>query len=750
MVSRAGAGGKLRLTVALRSRDAAQLARLAGAVSMPGSPLFHRYLTVSQFARRFGATAAQLAAVRSALRARGLTVGPASANDLTVAVTGNASEIHRIFEAATVARTATAGRVPAPTVPRSIAPYVQGILGLDDPAPSTAAQSPAASAASVSPGPQPCPDAQIGVLTADQVAAAYDFSTLYLAGDLGGGQSVAIATLLPYDPSDIAVYQRCYGTSASVTNVSVDGGPGSFTQNTVGETELDIEQVIGLAPAANILVYGAPSNAPFADILNAIVSADRAGVISDSIAYCETTDPVAELDAENTLLQEAAVQGQSFFSASGDTGSQGCLAGRPSDTALSVVDPASQPFATGVGGTTLDDGREYLWPQSGGGISSAWPMPSYQADAPRSLNVINSNSSAAPCAATTYCREVPDVSADANPGSGYSIYIGGVWGQTGGTSASAPLWAALTALADSSSACHGHQVGFANPALYRIAATGYGHDLTDITDDLPGEQSTNNSLDPNGLYPVGLGYDTATGLGSPIGSNLAAALCGAPAYTVTIANPGTRTTPTGHAVAVHLRAVDSGGAALIYGASGLPAGLTISRSTGVISGTPTTAGTSTVTVAVTDPYLNNSSTTFKWLTVASPLTVSHGSLSGIARRKPKLSFTLTVKRGARALDSIRIGPPAGLTFHSSRAAVTVVGSGRRPIILGTSVRHGALTLTFARPQRTARVTIAYPGLVASRALAGKARRHKLPTLSFALTATDTARTATAVTLELTS
>jgi subtilase family serine protease len=113
------------------------------------------------------------------------------------------------------------------------------------------------------------------VSTADQVAELYDFSDLYLAGDLGGGQTVAIAALLPYDPSDIAVYQRCYGTAVPVTDVSVDGRSGPFTQNTLGETALDIEQVTGLAPQAKILVYEAPSDAPFADILSAIVSQGR-------------------------------------------------------------------------------------------------------------------------------------------------------------------------------------------------------------------------------------------------------------------------------------------------------------------------------------------------------------------------------------------------------------------------------------------------------------------------------------------
>ena len=238
-------------------------------------------------------------------------------------------------------------------------------------------------------------------------------------------------------------------------------------------------------------------------------------------------------------------------------------------------------------------------------------MPSYQSGAPGSLNVINSSSSASPCQAGTgsYCREVPDVSADADPATGYSIYWDGQWIGIGGTSAAAPLWAAFTALANASSGCNGTPIGFANPALYKAAASSYSSDFGDIT-------SGNNDITGTngGKFTAGTGYDMASGLGTPIGSALAATLCGGggtPA-TVTVTSPGSETGTVGTAVSVQIHASDSDSGALTYSATGLPAGLAISSSTGLITGTPTTAATSSVTVTAKDASGPSGSASFSW------------------------------------------------------------------------------------------------------------------------------------------
>jgi hypothetical protein len=152
-------------------------------------------------------------------------------------------------------------------------------------------------------------------------------------------------------------------------------------------------------------------------------------------------------------------------------------------------------------------------------------MPFYQREAAAGLHVIGPLSSAATCGIAPYCRQVPDVSADAEPDTGYVVFAEQRWQVIGGTSAAAPLWASLAALANASPACAGHTIGFANPALYAIAGNDYAANFHDVIAGRPGGPQTNNLFDPEGLFPAGPGYDMATGLGSPIVPALAASLC---------------------------------------------------------------------------------------------------------------------------------------------------------------------------------------------------------------------------------
>jgi hypothetical protein len=144
-------------------------------------------------------------------------------------------------------------------------------------------------------------------------------------------------------------------------------------------------------------------------------------------------------------------------------------------------------------------------------------MPSYQSSAPSFLHVAQSNA-----------RETPDVSADADPNTGYLIYWNGSgsvsgpagWQGIGGTSAAAPVWAAAIALTNASNACGGALVGFANPALYRAAAGSYGSDFNDVTSGNNDFTGTNG-----GRYTAGSGFDMASGLGTPNASALTNTLC---------------------------------------------------------------------------------------------------------------------------------------------------------------------------------------------------------------------------------
>ena len=588
---------QLELTVALKSQNPTGLADFANGVSAPSSPSFRNYLTVAQFARRFGATPAQVAAVRSALQAQGASVGPVAANALTLPVRGTAAQLEKAFSISLAQVTLPSGRTAytnteAPAIPASAAQFVQGVIGLDNvsldqPAQATRRTARATSSGNARPnfggglktspggtrqaqiatgGPQPCTAAQAlqtptphgAGETADEIATAYQLTGLYKAGDLGGGQTIAVFEQEAFRPQDIAAYQACYGTSATVTTIDVAGGPEPYEGEDT-EAALDIEQIIGLAPQAHVLVYQGPieQNAAPIEIISRIVSDDSAEVISTSWGFCEAETELhtpGVIGAENTLLQEAAVQGQSFYAASGDSGSQQCSQVNPANESLSVMNPASQPFATGVGGTTLysvSEGNklfytgalpptEGIWndgPRSeggggtGGGVSKTWGMPSYQSGAAAGVGVINSESSGAPCGLASPCREVPDVAANADPATGYVVFVdgdqpGGGWNIVGGTSASAPLWAALTGLANSSPACRGTPIGFANPALYSIAGSNYAGNFRDVFEPSPFTHVANNdTLFGVGPFSVTSGYDMTTGVGAPLGANLAASLC---------------------------------------------------------------------------------------------------------------------------------------------------------------------------------------------------------------------------------
>jgi subtilase family serine protease len=614
------ATSSLQATVTLNPPDPAALASYATAVSTPGSADYGDYLSPAEFARRFAPSAAQITAVRDVLEADGLNPGAVSANDLSIQIHGTVASFATAFDTSFNQYQLASGRTAyantsAPLLPASIAATVQGVIGLNNlnlehhNLLTHAALDPGTSPRSASPhtsGPQPCaaatavstqaPSDGYIAYTANELASAYNFSGLYTAGDLGAGQTVALYELEPNSTSDISAFQTCYGTSATVSYEEVDGGAGSGAGS--GEAALDIETVIAAAPDASELVYQAPNTGADAlDEWTAIISQDKASIVSTSWGICEAEAGSSSIDSENTLFEEAATQGQSIVDAAGDNGAEDCGSG---DDALAVDDPGAQPFITAVGGLTLTSSTappaETVWNESaigagagGGGISEYWTMPSYQSGAPAGLNVINTNSSGTPCGASagSYCREVPDVSLDADPETGYIIEYESSWQDIGGTSAAAPLFAGFLALTNASTACDGHNVGFANPGLYSIAGKAFSANFYDVTSGNNDYTGTNG-----GLYPAGTGYDMASGLGAPNGTALAASLCSAaqaaPVFT-TDSPPLTGTVGTSYTYTFHA----SGNPTPTYAfGDSPPSFLSINSTTGVVSGTPTTGTTS--------------------------------------------------------------------------------------------------------------------------------------------------------------
>jgi len=670
------ARSRLHLTIALKPRDPQALAAYAVAVATPGSPSYHHYLSPAQFGRRFGATAAQLRTVRSAFARRGLTLGHASSGRLSIPLAADVATIERGLDVQLRRVPERGGRdvvaaTRAPAIAAGAVAGVQSIVGLDSssaPQPLTrraphqgpltrpldADQSTGTSTATTGPagttgtstaptgstGPQPCSQAtnaggQDGGYTDNQLATAYGFTGLYRAGDDGSGTTIAIYELQPDSPSDIAAFESCYGISTSISYVSIDGGAGHGAGS--DEAAFDIENLIGFAPGAKVLVYqgpnaqtGAPGSGPY-DTFAAIINQDRAQVVSVSWGGCEAQLGRADARAENTLFEQAAVQGQSIVAADGDNGAQDCDSRTgPDYNQLSVDDPASQPYVTGVGGTTLQGlspevyetawnskhdsaGPSTMAGSTGGGVSSFWPMPPAQLHAAKSLGVLSPLASGSHCGRSRgYCREVPDVSIDADPTTGYVVYWNGTgniagaaagWQVLGGTSGAAPVWAALLALADSSPACAGKPLGYADPALYRAASHSYAEDFHDVT------QGNNDFGVTTEGFRAKRGYDPTTGLGTPDATPLVASLCAA---TISLSGVSAKQTPAHKPVSLRLHAADPLGGGLSWSATGLPPGLKLNRSGGRITGRSSRAGRYVVHATVRDSQWATATTTFTW------------------------------------------------------------------------------------------------------------------------------------------
>ena len=772
-------------TVALQPRDPAALTAFVKAVSTRGSSVYHRYLSVAQFAHRFAPTADQVATVRAVLQAQGLHPGPLAANGLSFDVIASAGTLSRAF-ATTLKRYRLRGgrtafaNAAAPALPASVADVVQGVIGLDSlqvqqpaglqKAGRARAHGAAADASTIAPGEdQPCTaGAGSGGYTAGQIAAAYGLSDLYAAGDGGSGTTIALFELEPYSASDIAAYQACYGTRTQITNVTVDGGPGGGAGQ--GEAALDIEDLIGLVPNASLLVYeGRNTGASALDTYKTIVTQNRAKVISTSWGLCEPQEGTSAAGAENDLFLEAAAQGQTVFAASGDHGVKDCTSGS-STNIRTVDDPASQPYVTGVGGTSLSDvgppPTESVWNSTwnngaasgagGGGVSSIWGVPSYQSGI-----AIPQSGVTCVVARSTACREVPDVSADADILTGYSVFYNRHWSVFGGTSAAAPTWAALAALANSSVACTGKSVGFANPALYQAARTNYGMYFNDVT-------AGNNSFGGLAGFTAAGGYDMASGLGSPKGAAVAAALCGStwtpPAATpaptptpavpvVALTHPPAQSARVGQDVKLQLHGTDSAGQTLAFHATGLPAGLTIAPSTGLISGTPKRVGKSTSTVTVTDTSGSSAQAPVVWSVAGRP-TVT-GGLS-VNKGRPSLSLKVGAGRNAPSITSIVVAPSSQVRFARrardlARGITLRNGSGHR-LKNASRLRGGDLVILVHAPAvRSASLRVIVPALalvkVKKKSKAGK--RHRPAALSgitVTVTVTDAKSVRTAVVL----
>ena len=568
--------------VYLAGRDPRGLAAYAAAVSAPGSPLFHRYLSPAQVQRRFGPAPGQVASVRNWLTGTGLQVTGVTRR--YVAVAGTAAQAEQAFGAEWHSFSVSGRVEQSPPsgaqvgAPPRLAAAVLTVVPLETSPPP--GQPPAL--ASLPVPPSPC-SRYFGQRLAESLPRAYGRQAPYAACGYtpqqlrsaygvpasltGKGVTVAVVHQWAYPTAaqDLATFGAEHGEPLrpgqfgqilpADLDTSCPGGIQAGNARATNEEDLDVEAVHAMAPAARIVYLGAEC----ADDFGTLSVLDALTRITDqrlaSIVTVSSGVPVASpgvVAAYEQVFQQGAAEGIGFYAPSGDSG----------DNATHTADhqpmqpayPASDPWVTAVGGTTMAIGRDgsYKWETgwgdddavlgaggaswsglpgtfamgAGGGASIQFRQPSYQRGVvPASLS--EANGSRQPV------RVVPDIAADADPATGPLIGVTGIPGAGiaarytqfpgAGTSISTPLIAGIQA--DKQQAA-GVSIGFANPAIYARYGSPAYHDVTDlplgvgVTLDavLPGPTAGPPVLETFGM-DLGLaattGYDDVTGIGSP-------------------------------------------------------------------------------------------------------------------------------------------------------------------------------------------------------------------------------------------
>ena len=542
----------LNLSLGLPLRNRAALTNFMEQLYDPNSPNFHHFLTPQEFTEHFGPTEEDYKAVIEFARKNGFKVTKTHANRMLLNVSGSAAAVEHAFGVGLDEyQHPTEGReffAPdrEPSVPVDV--KIQDIAGLDNlrrPQPHF----------HIKPGAEvlAAPSRNAGAKTTPQAAnpnagsgpqgnyMGDDFRHAYAPGVAltGSGQTVGLVQFDGYLASDIIAYEGLTGRpNVSLKNVLIDGFSGVPTSNNGGnelEVSLDIEMVISMAPGVSqiILYEGSPFNFFPNDVLNQIAVDNQAKQIGCSWGW--NGGPNLTTDQ---IFQQMAVQGQSFFDATGD--SDAFLPGQMDDP-NQLGEPSSNPFITQVGATTLTmagPGTSYAsetvwnWGNrfgsafdgvgSSGGISSFYSIPSWQTN----INM------AARQGSTTH-RNIPDVAMTGDDvlvlADGGVKYIG-----VGGTSCAAPLWAGFTALVNQQGALNGRgTVGFLNPALYSIAANAFTY-ANCFHDTITGNNFWSSSPGQFNSFP---GYDLCTGLGTPKGTSLINALVGSAPAQVHISPP---------------------------------------------------------------------------------------------------------------------------------------------------------------------------------------------------------------------
>jgi len=509
----------------------------------PDSPQFGQFLTVDQFAAAFGVPAATVAGATAWLTSTGLSLDSVSAAGDQLSVHGTAAQISALISTP-IHRYSWSGGTFLANTAAPIVPYGLGItnvIGLN----------------TLQHFSLPAGTQQSGCLTSRTCVGGTtpsDLWSVYQQGSRYQGQNQGLAIFGEGQTSgvlsDLRAFESHFGLPQIPVTVKHPAGDSDFADDSGhSEWNIDTQASTGMAPMASNLTLYFGQDLSDADVTKvmSLWTDDRTGPMQASASYgeCETVPVVSPIAGQPLLnpappagqglgdnadytdtqiLRQAAIEGKTLFSSTGDTGSScpvayaaiiGAGNGVLNQGAPLTNSPADLPWVVGVGGTVLyTDGngnrlREYGWNYSGGGSTQFIPAPSYQIGTPGlSYSCVTDP--------VQVCRGIADVSAQSGDiiSNGYDIVSNGTFTDAGGagTSLSSPLWLGMwTRIQSASHRSHGN--GFANYALYRVGndPVSYPDDFFDITstDTGTGLPST------NGFYPTTPGWDYVTGFGTP-------------------------------------------------------------------------------------------------------------------------------------------------------------------------------------------------------------------------------------------
>ncbi|MGY8662036.1 S53 family peptidase [Bradyrhizobium sp. UFLA05-109] len=510
---------EIEISVRLRAKRSDDETVMALGAQLPRE---RQYLSRAEFAEQMGADPADVAKIDNFAHHNDLNVKSVHLASRTVKLTGTVKALSAAFgvklnkvkhEGATYRMRKGSVQIPA-----ELEGIVIGVHGLDNrPVARPHFRRKRIGRAAIAHA------AQSRSFSVEQVAQLYSFPD----GETGAGQCIAIIELndidqkgkptgAGYKTSDLKTFFKKAGIPMpQIAPASVDGGankPGHSEAD--GEVVLDIEVAGAIAPGARIVVYFAPNTTNgFIDAVKAAVhdSARKPSVIS--ISWGGPEDPAGSqqfVDGLNEAIRDAAAMGVTVCVASGDNGSADM--GEGWDGKPHADFPASSPFALACGGTNLKASngqiQEVVWnggPQDGaggGGVSVVFAQPKYQANAHVPKSPTHHGG-----------RGVPDIAGDADPATGYQIFLNGAGATIGGTSAVAPLMAGLIArINEATTKKFGKTVGFINPLIYATSAKGAFRDITSGNNDITGQL--------HGMYKAGPGWDACSGLGVPNGTAL--------------------------------------------------------------------------------------------------------------------------------------------------------------------------------------------------------------------------------------